>query len=265
MLNFEFEQKCFLIAGVANKKSVAYASAKSLIESGARCVFTVQSTEHEARVKKLFADSPVYVLDVESEEAIEEFGKKMSAEGYRFDGIVHSIAFANYSEGIKPFHETKLRDYLQATNISAFSLVSLTNSVKDLLNENASIVTVSISDTRATSYGYMGPIKASLDATVAYLAKSLSSFSNARCNAVCSGPLKTSASAGIPGYINNYIFAEKLTLRKKALKTTEVSNTICFLLSELSSGINATGILIDAGMSCNHFDSDVVNTVADNL
>jgi enoyl-[acyl-carrier protein] reductase I len=265
MLSFEFENKTFLIAGVANKKSVAYFSAKSLVESGAKCIFTVQSEDHYKKVEKLFPESKIYILDVEDEQKVSEFGQTILNEGHKLDGILHSIAFANYSEGIKPFHETKLRDYLQATNISAFSLVSLTNAVKESLNENASVVTVSISDTRATSYGYMGPIKASLDATVAYLAKSLSLISNVRCNAVCSGPLKTSASAGIPGYINNYIFAEKLTLRKQALKTSEVSNTICFLLSPLSSGINATGVLIDAGMSCNHFDSDVVNTVADNI
>ena len=265
MLSFNFEQKTFLITGVANKKSVAYFSAKGLVDSGAKCIFTVQSVEHMAKVEKLFPESKIYILDVESEDAVTEFGQTISRDGHKLDGILHSIAFANYSEGIKPFHETKLRDYLQATNISAFSLVSLTNALKDSLNKDASVVTVSISDTRATSYGYMGPIKASLDATVAYLAKSLSLISNVRVNAVCSGPLKTSASAGIPGYVNNYLFAERLTLRKKGLKTTEVSNTICFLLSELSSGINATGIVIDAGMSCNHFDGDVVNIVADNL
>ena len=78
-------------------------------------------------------------------------------------------------------------------------------------------------------------------------------------NAVCAGPLKTSASAGIPGYVNNYLFAEQLTLRKAALKTEEVANTLIFLLSPVSSGINATGIVVDAGMSCNYFDQDVVN------
>ena len=111
----------------------------------------------------------------------------------------------------------------------------------------------------------MGPIKASLDAAVAFLAKSLSEFSTIRVNAICSGPLKTSASAGIPGYINNYLFSEQLTLRKKALQTKEVANSVAFLLSPASSGINATGLVIDAGMSCNYFDQKVVNTVADNL
>jgi enoyl-[acyl-carrier protein] reductase I len=115
-----------------------------------------------------------------------------------------------------------------------------------------------------TSYGYMGPIKATLDASVSYLAKSFSAFSKVRFNAVCAGPLKTSASSGIPGYIDNYLYAEKLTLRKEALKTEEVANTALFLLSPLSTGINATGITVDAGMSCNYFDQDVVKTTVDN-
>jgi len=265
MKTFGIEDKVFLITGVANKKSVAYFSAKNLQDAGAKLIFTVQSPEHQGRVEKLFPDSKIYILDVENEDTVKEFGETVKRDGVKLDGFLHSIAFANYSEGIKPFHETKLADYLQATNISSFSLASMTNALKDSLNTNASIVTVSISDTRATSYGYMGPIKATLDATVAFLAKSLSSFSKIRCNAVCSGPLKTSASAGIPGYINNYLFAEKLTLRKEALKTIEVANTICFLLSPLSSGINATGIVVDAGMSCNHFDSEVVEIVANNM
>lgn len=256
--------KTYLITGVANKKSVAYHSAKALLDQGAEIILSVQSEEHLGKVEKLFPEKSIYILDVEDRQQIENFANKIKADGYRLSGFLHSIAFANYSEGIKPFHETKLEDYQQASNISSFSLVALSDSLKGLLLEDASVVTISISDTRATSYGYMGPIKASLDATVAYLAKSFSAFSKVRFNAVCSGPLKTSASAGIPGYIDNYLFAEQLTLRKKALETKEVANTVAFLLSPRSSGINATGVLVDAGMSCNHFDQDVVKTVADN-
>lgn len=258
--------KTFLVTGVANKKSVAYFSARTLLENGAKVIFSAHNEEIKAKIQKLFDDADVFVCNVENEGEILELAKNVSERNLKIAGILHSIAFANYSEGIKPFHETKLNDYLQATNISCFSLVSLTNALKDSLTDDASIVTVSISNTRATSYGYMGPIKAALDATVAFLAKSLSEVSaNIRVNAVCAGPLKTSASAGIPGYINNYLFAEKLTLRKQALKTVEVANTISFLLSCASSGINATGIIVDAGMSCNYFDQDVVNTVADSI
>lgn len=259
----KISEKTFLVTGVANKKSVAYVSAKILKENGANLIFTVQSEEHLPKVEKLFPEDEIYILDVENEQAIKDFGKMFEQKGIKLDGLLHSIAFANYSEGIKPFHETVLKDYLQASTISCFSLTAISGAMKNCLNPEASVVTISISNTRATSYGYMGPIKASLDATVAFLAKSFSNFSKVRFNAVCSGPLKTSASAGIPGYINNYLFAEKLTLRKEALKTEEVADTVAWLLSPKSSGINATGICVDAGMSANYFDEEVVKTVAD--
>ena len=106
----------------------------------------------------------------------------------------------------------------------------------------------------------MAPVKASLEANVRYLAKSFSHFSNVRFNSVNSGPLKTSASAGIPGYLVNYLYAEKLTFRKSALRTDEVSNLAVFLLSPKSSGINGQGVTIDAGMGLNYFDKEVVES-----
>lgn len=252
------ENKKFLVTGVANKKSVAYFSAKILIENGADIVFAVQNQEIKERVEKLFPEKSIYLLDVESEDAIASFGAQLKNEGIKLNGFLHSIAFANYSEGMKPFHETKLRDYIQANTISCFSLVAISNALKDVMEANASVVTISISSTRATNYGYMGPIKASLDATVAFLAKSFSAHSEVRFNSVCSGPLKTSASAGIPGYIENYLYAEQLTMRRRALETYEVANTVAFLLSDRSSGINASNMLVDAGMSANYFDEKVV-------
>lgn len=251
--------KTFLVTGVANKKSVAFFVAKALIENGATVILSVQHEENKEKAGKLFPDSDRLICDVEDRESINRLGAYFSDNHIKLSGLVHSIAFANYSEGVKPFHETRVEDFLQATNVSCFSLVALANALKNSFAEDASIVTISISNTRATAYGYMGPIKAALDATVAFLAKSFSEFSKIRVNAVCAGPLKTSASAGIPGYVNNYLFAEQLTLRKAALKTEEVANTVLFLLSPASSGINATGVIVDAGMSCNYFDQDVVN------
>ena len=174
---------------------------------------------------------------------------------------MHSIAFANYQSGVKPFHETGKADFLQSIDITCFSLIQLANAFKDLLDEQASVVTVSISTTRmaAENYGYMAPAKAALDSSVAFLAKSFSAFSRVRFNAVCAGLLKTSASAGIPGYLKPYLFAEQATLRKAALKTSEVGDAVAFLISERSSGINAQGIVIDAGMSVNYFDNDLVD------
>lgn len=257
------ENKTFLITGIANRKSIAFFVAKSLLESGAKLVLTFQHNELKEKVAKHFPNSLSYIVDVEDENTINTMVDDLNEKEIMLDGFLHSMAFANYSEP-KPFHETKYEDFIQADKISHFSLIALSRSLKDRFNDDASVVTMSISNTRVTSYGFMGPIKATLDASVSYLAKSFSEFSNIRFNAVCSGPLKTSAASGIPGYINNYLFAEKLTLRKKALKTDEVANVALFLLSPLSSGINATGITVDAGMSCNYFDQDVVNTAVDN-
>jgi enoyl-[acyl-carrier protein] reductase I len=258
------KNKTFFITGVANKKSVAYFSAKALEEAGAKLIFSVQKEEQLSKVEKLFPESELFIMDVEREETIDQVAALLKERGVKLSGLLHSIAFANLLEP-KPFHDTPWQDWAQADRISCFSLTSISGKFKELFCEDASVVTISISDTLATSYGFMGPIKASLDASVAYLAKSFSEFSRVRFNAVCAGPLKTSASAGIPGYIDNYIFAEKLTMRKQALKTTEVANTVVFLLSERSSGINGTGIKVDAGMRANTFDQEVVKTVTDNL
>jgi enoyl-[acyl-carrier protein] reductase I len=258
------KDKHFLIAGVANKKSVAYFCAKTLIEQKAKCIFSAQTEIHAEAIKKLFPNSPVIICDVENENHIKQLPKEVLAHTSKLDGLLHSLAFANFSEGVKPFIETKRSDYLQAAQISCFSLVEVSNALKDLLSTEASIVTISISNTKATSYGYLGPIKAMLDATVPFLAKSFSEFSNIRVNAVGAGPLKTSASAGIPDYIDNYLYAEELTLRKAALETQEVANTVCFLLSSRSSGINATTVLVDAGMSVNYFDQNIVKTFTKN-
>jgi enoyl-[acyl-carrier protein] reductase I len=258
------KNKTFLITGVANRKSIAYFCAKILEENGAHLIFSVQHEKAYAQVEKLFPSCDIYLIDVENEEQVKQVGQKFIEKGISLDGLLHSMAFANLSNPV-PFHETSWENYQQAEKISCFSLILLANAFKESLTEKASVVTLSISNTRATNYGYLGPIKASLDAAVSYLAKSFSSFSKVRFNAVCAGPLKTSASAGIPGYIDNYLFAEKLTMRKQALATDEVAKTAVFLLSPAASGVNAANIVVDAGMSSNYFEEEIVRCVSQNL
>lgn len=110
----------------------------------------------------------------------------------------------------------------------------------------------------AENYGYMAPAKAALDSTLCFLAKSFSVFSEVRFNSVNPGLLKTSASAGIPGYLDSYLHAENLTLRRRAVATQEVADATVFLLSPRAAGINAQGIVLDAGMSVNYFDREIV-------
>jgi len=108
------------------------------------------------------------------------------------------------------------------------------------------------------NYGFMAPIKAALDSSLAFLAKSFSRFSQIRFNAVGPSLLKTSASAGIPGYVDAYLYAEQVIPRGDAVQTQEAANVAAFLLSPRSSGINAQNIVVDAGMSINYFDNEII-------
>ena len=246
--------------GVANKKSVAWHIAQTLEEEGANVIFSVRSGDRKNSLDKLLTGKSVYICDVEKPEDIELLTNNITKQYKTLHGLVHSIAFANYSEGWKPFHETLRKDFLQSIDISCYSLIALSKSLKVLLDKKASVVTISISTTRmaAENYGYMAPAKAALDSTLCFLAKSFSAFSEIRFNSINPGLLKTSASAGIPGYIDSFLHAEKATLRKKALPTQEAANAAVFLLSERSSGINAQGLVLDAGMSINYFDQSLI-------
>ena len=252
--------RTFVVFGVANKRSIAFRIARLLEEEGATVVYSVQSETHRESLAQLLPDREAHVCDVECEDQIGALTAAVREKHPTIHGIVHSIAAANYESFSGVFHEVRREDFLQCVSVSCYSLIAIANAFKDLLDRHASVVTISISTTRMAveAYGYMAPAKAALDSSLAFLAKSFSRFSEVRFNAVCAGLLKTSASAGIPGYVDHYMFAEQVIPRKRALSTDEVAGTAVFLLSERSSGINAQGIVIDAGMSVNHFDTDVV-------
>ena len=258
--------KTIVVFGMANRKSVAYHVGKTLSEFGVDVVYVVRSEARRESTRKLAGEHPVYVCDVENEDQIERVVREITAERPTIHGLVHSIAFAAYDEsGMKPFHETTKQQLLRTFDVSCFSLISICNAFKEHFAEDASVTTISISTTRMASenYGFMAPVKAALDSSLAFLAKSFSSFSKVRFNAVSPGLLKTSASAGIPGYVDSYLFAEKVIPRGSAVTTQEAADTVCFMLSPRSSGINAQSIVLDAGMSINYFDNEIVSRVMD--
>jgi enoyl-[acyl-carrier protein] reductase I len=252
--------KAILVFGVANRKSVAFHIGQLIEEQGARVTYVVRSPERKKSVARLLGrETDVFTCDVEHEQEIARLHEELRDRG-PFHGLVHSIALADYAGGVQPFHATPKAAFLRSVDISCYSLIALANAFRDMLDADASVVTISISTTRMASenYGYMAPIKAALDSSLAFLAKSFSPFSRVRFNAVAPGLLKTSASAAIPGYVDSYLYAEKVTLRKRALETAEVANVAAFLLSPRSSGINAQSLVVDAGMSTNYFDADLV-------
>lgn len=252
--------RTILVMGVANKKSVAYRIAMTLEAAGAEVIYAVRSQSRRESLEKLLAGRQMIVCDVADQSQIDAMAQTLTLQGTKLSGFVHSIAFADYSDGIKPFHETGRGQFLQAVDISAFSLVAVSNAIKECLLPDASVVTIGISTTRmaSESYGYMAPIKAALESSLAFLTKSFSKTSEVRFNAVAAGLLKTSASAGIPGYVDSYLYAERIIPRKRAVQTEEVASTAAFLLSPRSSGITAQAIVVDAGMSINYFDHDVI-------
>lgn len=254
----------FLIFGLANRKSVACEVAKMLVAENAECVFVVRDESVREKAQPLFPNSRFYTCDVEQEEEITSLRAAVGADFSSFDGLLHSIAFADYSDGMKPFHETPKKAFFQAMDISCFSLTGIARAFADLLTRTASVVTVSISTTTMASenYGYMAPIKAALDSSLAFLTKSFSAFSEIRFNAVAPSLLKTSASAGIPNYLDSYLYAEKAIPRHRAVATSEAAAAAVFLLSPRSSGIVSQKLIVDAGMQTNYFDKALIDALS---
>jgi enoyl-[acyl-carrier protein] reductase I len=170
-----------LVFGVANRKSVAFHVGRTLADAGAEVVYVVRSAARKEQVAKLVAGAAIYTCDVERQAEIDALAAQLAGdfpEG--FHGLVHSIAFADYDErGVRPFHETSREQLLRSFDVSCFSLVAIANALKGQLTRDASVVAISISTTRMASenYGFMAPIKAALDSSLAFLAKSFSQFS----------------------------------------------------------------------------------------
>lgn len=248
-----------LVFGLSNRRSVAWAVGQILEAEGARVIYSVRHEERRREINRLLPGREVVCCDLEDATQTADLAAQHGPGWAPLAGIVHSVAYANYREGVRPFHETRRADFLQAVAISAFSLVEIARAFRPHLARDASVVTIGISSSvTAANYGYMSPVKNALEGCVRYLAKSFSAESEVRFNSVNAGPLKTKSSAGIPGYLDNYLYAEKLTYRKRALTTREVANAVVFLLSPRASGINAQGLVVNAGMDWNYFDEAVV-------
>jgi enoyl-[acyl-carrier protein] reductase I len=253
--------KTIVVFGIANKKSVAYHVSRTLAAAGAYVVHVVRNQARKTSVGKLLeSGAEIHVCDVEFEDQIDAVRNDIVAAHPEIHGVLHSIAFADYEGGMKPFHETGKKQFLRTIDISCYSLIAISRAFQEALARDGSVVTISISTTTMASenYGFMAPVKAALDSSLAFLTKSFSAFSEVRFNAVAPGLLKTSASAGIPGYVDSYLYAEQVIPRKRAVQTAEAANVAVFLLSNRSSGITARTVVVDAGMSINYFDAEVI-------
>lgn len=248
------ENKKMLIMGIRNKWSIAYGIAKSAYENGAKLIFTFMGEDNRKKIEELvsdFAGSKCYCLNGASEdELVEECFKKIKEENGKVDGIVHAIAHANTEDLHNDFIYTSKEGFAHACDVSSYSFVLVARMAKqmDLLNENASLVTLTYHGSTKVLEGYnvMGVAKAALETSVRYLAENLGK-EGVRVNAVSAGPIKTLSAKGIKdfGSILN-IVEEKAPLHKN-VTTSQVGDVATFLLSGMSSCVTGHILYADNG------------------
>ena len=245
--------KKVLIMGIRNKWSIAWGAAQSAYEQGAQVIFTCGSKEKIEKVKELTDEIPnssVYACDASSDESIKECFEQIRAEHGKIDGILHAIAHANTEDLHNDFIYTSKEGYSHAVDVSAYSFVLAARIAKeiDLLNENASLVTLTYHGSTKVLEGYnvMGIAKAALEASVRYLAENLGK-EKIRVNAVSAGPIKTLSAKGIKDFSSILTVVEEKAPLHQNVTTTQVGNVATFLLSNMSDCITGQVIYADSG------------------
>lgn len=248
------KDKTILIMGIRNKWSIAYGIAKSAYDNGAKLIFTYMGEENKDKIEALiseFEGSKAYVCDAASEdEVVKEVFTKIKEENGKIDGLVHAIAHANTEDLHNDFIYTSKEGYAHAVDVSAYSFVLATRMAKelDMLNENAGLVTLTYHGSTKVLDGYnvMGVAKASLEASVRYLAENMGK-EGIRVNAVSAGPIKTLSAKGIKDFSSVLTVVEEKSPLHRNVTTTQVGNVASFLLSEMSDAITGQVIYADSG------------------
>ena len=243
-----------LVFGVANKRSIAWATAQALHEAGARLAFTYQGERLKDNVESLTSgempDSLVLPCDVtKADEVADTFGR-VTQEFGKLDFLIHSIAFAPREALDGEYLDTTREAFLTALEISAYSLAQLARAAAPLMNAGGSIVTMTYYGAEKVVAGYnvMGVAKAALEASVRYLAADLGPRS-IRVNAISAGPIQTLSARGVSGLSTMMKHhADRAPLRRN-VEAREVGNAALFLCSPLSSGITGEVLHVDCGYS----------------
>jgi enoyl-[acyl-carrier protein] reductase I len=246
------EGKTGLIMGVANKRSIAWGIANATSKAGARLVLAYQNERLGENVRELAPNlnDPLLVqCDVGSDEQIQECMRRIQDEAGHLDFLVHALAFAPREALDGMYASTKRADFSLALDVSAYSLVAVSNAALPLMKDRQSaIVTLTYlgSERVVQNYNVMGVAKAALESSVRYLANDLGPY-GVRVNAISSGPIKTLAASGVGGISNMIkLHAERAPLRK-AVDIDEVGDAALFLVSPLSRGITGEVIYVDGG------------------
>ena len=248
------EGKTGIVLGVANKRSIAWAIAQALAREGMRLAFTYQGERLKASVEELagtLSNSPLTLpCDVTNDAEIESVFKAVDEQFGRLDCLVHSVAFAPREDLENEFVRTSREGFKLAHDISAYSLVALTRAALPLFEKGGGGSVLALTYLGAVKavegYNVMGVAKASLEASVRYLAANLGPR-NVRVNAVSAGPVNTLAARGIKGFTTMLKHhAEKAPLRRN-VELEEVANAALFLASPMSGGITGEVLYVDCG------------------
>lgn len=242
-----------LIIGLASNRSIAYGIAKAFHEQGAELAFTYQNDRLQSRVETMAAefDSKLtFPCDVASDEEIKALFTDLSKHWDKFDILIHSVAFAPADQISGDFVENTTREGFKiAHDISAYSLVGLAQAALPMMEgTEGSILTLTYygAEKAVPNYNVMGIAKASLEASVRYLAASLGTR-GLRVNAISAGPIKTLAAAGIKDFRKIQTAYASVTPLQRNVTIEEVGNTAAFLCSNLASGITGEVVHVDAG------------------
>ena len=248
------ENKKILIAGLANKHSIAAGIAKAMYAQGAELAFTYQNERLKKNVEKIAAEVGSDLLiecDVASDESIDQMFKELSKKWETFDGFVHSIGFAPADELEGNFLDASTREGFKiAHDISSYSFTAMAKAARPFLNPNSALLTLTYlgSIQSLPNYNVMGLAKASLEANTRFLAAALGP-DDIRVNAISAGPIKTLAASGVKNFrkmLTNY--ANRAPLRR-VVTTTEVGNVAAFLCSDLASGVTGEITYVDGGFN----------------
>ncbi|HBQ45001.1 MAG TPA: enoyl-[acyl-carrier-protein] reductase FabI [Thiomicrospira sp.] len=242
-----------LIVGVANNKSIAYGIAKQMAIQGAEIALTYQSEKLKGRIEKIAEEigcKTILPLDVTSDEQIQSVFASLAANWDELNILVHSVAFAPREELDGRIIDSATREgFSMAHDISAYSLIALTKAGYPMLKAGSgAVLTLSYlgAERAVPNYNVMGIAKASLEATVRYLAADLGQ-DNIRVNAVSAGPIRTLAAAGIKDFRSMLNKAAEATPLRRNVTIEEVGNTSAFLCSDLASGITGEITYVDGG------------------
>jgi enoyl-[acyl-carrier protein] reductase I len=241
-----------LVAGVANKRSIAWAIAQALHGAGAELAFTYQGERLEGSVRKLAAEvgsEDVIECDVSDDDSIDSAFAAVAAAG-GIDIMVHSIAYAPQETFTDRFVNTSREAFRIAHDVSAYSLIAMARRAEPLMAERGggSIVTMTYmaSERAFPGYNIMASAKAALECGVRYLAYELGE-NKIRVNAISAGPVRTLASAGIAGFKDMEEIIEQRTPLRQNIQTSDVGQAALYLCSPMSPMVTGTTLYVDSG------------------